>query len=147
MPDGMGGAGIGAGGGAVMGAVMYALNQFLGAGRAIKTMDTSITEWRKEVDKDLENLVAMVRTLHDWHSVADPEDPAGKIWYFGVAPRRILRALDDRVGRLVDLTGKVVDRFDQYNKTTEQLITVIESLKKDIDALGLMVGRIDRGGM
>ena len=150
MPDGTGGAAIGAGGGAVVGAVMYALNQFLGSGRAVKGLDTSLTETRTQLEKDLAALMVelkfvshRVSRIHDWHDVSDPEDPAGKIWYFSVALRTTLKALTDRVGRLVDLIDKVVRRFDQYNATTEKLITVVEGLQKDVQALGLMVANLD----
>lgn len=151
MPDGIGGAGIGAGGGAVAAAVVYALDRWLGSGRAVKNLDDRFKELREALQTDISSLrqlaeraTAFAERLHDWHNVADPDDPSGKLWYFSVSMRRLLDSLQTKVSKLLELLDQLVRRFDKYNNTMEKLITVVEQLQKDVNALGLMVSGMNR---
>jgi len=151
MPDGMGGAGIGAGGGAAAAAIVYALDRIFGSGKAVKNLDDRFKELREALEKDIDSLrtlaeraTAFAEKLHDWHNVADPDDPSGKLWYFSVSLRRHIDSLQAKVSKLLELLDQLVRRFDKYNNTMEKLITVVEQLQKDVNALGLMVSGINR---
>lgn len=152
MPDGLGGAGIGAGGGAAAAAVAYVLDKIYGSGKSAKNFNEQFREFRDELEKGLAGLVklseranVMAQKLLDWHDVNDPDDPAGKIWYFSVSLRKVLATLDTRVSRLLELLDDLVRRFDRYNETLEKLITVTEKLQTDVSALGIVVSGMDRG--
>lgn len=142
MPDGLGGAGVGAGGGAAVAAIAYLLDRTFGSGRAVKNLDERFKELRESIEGDISKLstlaekaIGFAERLHDWHNVADPEDPAGKIWYFSVAQRRLLASMQAGVEKLLELLGELIQRFDKYNTTMERLITVVEKLQQDVNAL------------
>lgn len=159
MPDGMGGAGIGAGGGALAAAVVYALDKFVGSGKAVKTLDEKfksfderLVELKTKIEGDVgdlkklaERATQFAERLYDWHNIADPDDPSGRIWYFSVALRKLLASLETKISKLLDLLERLVVRFDKYNTTLENLITVTEKLQADVNALGLLVAGLDRG--
>ena len=151
MPDGMGGAGIGAGGGAIAAIVAYTLDKTLGSGRAVKSLDEKFAELKAWLEADIQSLTKIAeRTARftektfEMHDVADPDDPSGRIWYFSVGLRNNMKSLSERVSKLVDLIEKLVSRFDQYNQTMEKLIRVVEQLQKDVSALGVMISATSR---
>jgi len=151
MPDVLGGAGLGAGGGAIAAAVVYAMDRAFGSGRTIKHLDDKVRELREDLSEEigairraLERVAGHVQRLHDWHDVADPDDPSGKLWYFSVALRRAIDTLGRKVSRLLELLDDLVRRFDRYNETMERLITVVEKLRRDVDALGVVVAGMDQ---
>ena len=90
-------------------------------------------------------LSTVLQKLLDWHDIDDPDDPAGKIWYFSVALRRVMGTLDTRVSRLLELLDDLTRRFDKYNETLEKLITVTEKLQANVSALSIVISGIDRG--
>lgn len=136
----LGGAGIGAGGGAVAATVAYLLDRFFGSGRSLKTMEEKLDAVRGMVDR----AVVVVEKLQDWHNIPDPDDPAGKIWYFSVALRRILEKMQAGINKLLELLAELIQRFDRYNQTMASLITVVEKLQRDVSALGILVSGMDR---
>ncbi len=151
MADPTGGIGLGVGGGAAVGAIAYILDKVVGSGRQLKTFDASLKELREHLEKNLlkelgdirklaERSSAFTEKLHDWHSVSDPDDPAGKIWYFSVGLRRAMSDMQTGVGKLLDLLRELIQRFDRYNETTVKLISVVESLQRDVEGL------VDRRG-
>jgi hypothetical protein len=151
MPDGMGGAGIGAGGGAAAATIVYALDRIFGSGKAARNLEERIREFRENVEREIKEMRSVVERaagisdkLFDWHNIADPDDPSGKLWYFSVALRRAIESLQAKTQRLLDLLDQLVRRFDQYNTTTERLIIVVESLQRDVSALGILVSGMDR---
>jgi hypothetical protein len=142
------GIGLGAGGGAIAGAVAFTLDRMFGSGRSVKTLDASFKELKDEVTKigsSFDGTVEKIERLFDWHSVADPDDPAGKIWYFSVAQRKTLDSMQAGVSRLLVLLGELIQRFDRYNTTMDRLIVVVEKLQTDVNGLGLSVASLDRG--
>lgn len=151
MADPTGGLGIGAGGGAAAAAIVYLLDRVLGSGKIVKTLDESFKEFREALEDDLADIrrlgernTAFTEKLLDWHDVQDPEDPAGKIWYFSVSLRKLLASMQAGVNKLLELLGELIQRFDKYNETMAKMITVVEQLQKDVAALGLVVNGMDR---
>ncbi len=151
MPDGMGGAGIGAGGATAAAVVAFVVDKAFGSGRTLKSIDERFVELKKWLDDDIDALTKfaemtsrLVERLYDMHDVADPEDPSGKIWYFSVGLRSNMKSLSERVSKLVDLIDMVVGRFDQYNRTLEKLIKVVDKLQSDVSALGVIISATNR---
>lgn len=151
MPDGMGGASIGAGGATAAAIVAYVLDKAFGSGRSLKSIDDKFADLKKWLDDDIEHLTKLaentsrhVERVFDMHNVVDPEDPSGYIWYFSVGLRGSIRSLSERVSNMVGLLSKVVDRFDQYNKTLEKLIAIVEKLQADVSALGVIISTTSR---
>lgn len=141
------GIGLGAGGGAIAGAVVYALDRAFGSGRAVKSLDRNFKELRDDIaalSKLFGETSERVARLFDWHSVTDPDDPAGKIWYFSVATRKLLTTMQAGVDRLLELIGELIQRFDKYNATMERLIDVVEQLQQNVNGLGVIVSGLDR---
>jgi hypothetical protein len=152
MPDGMGGAGIGAGGGAAAAGLALIIDKLFGSGRAVKSIDTQFQELGQKIEDELNKIVEkatstaeLVSKLVDWHAVSDPDDPAGKIWYFSVGLRSCMKSLEARTAKLLDLLEELVRRFDRYNETLAKLVTVTEKLDKNVSALGVMVAADRRG--
>lgn len=157
MADPTGGLGLGLGGGAAVGAIAYVLDKMVGSGRQLKAFDTSLKELREHLEKNLlkefgdlrklsERATGLVEKLHDWHNVSDPDDPAGKIWYFSVGLRRALTDMQSGVGKLLDLLRELVSRLDRYNETIVKLITVLDVLQRDVERLQASVSELDRRG-
>lgn len=153
MADPVGGLGLGAGGGAAAAALVYIFDRILGSGKVVKTLDESFKDFRESLEDDLMDLrrlaernTSFAEKLHDWHDIQDPEDPAGKIWYFSVGLRKILASMQNGVDKLLELLGKLIQRFDRYNETTIKLISVVEQLQKDVASLGALIRDDRRGG-
>lgn len=145
------GLGLGAGGGAAAGLAVYLLDRLLGSGRAVKTLDQSFRELREALEADLasirtlgERANVIAQKLLDWHDVTDPDDPAGKIWYFSVGLRRLLTSMQAGVDKLLQLIGELIQRFDRYNETMLKLITVVERLQTEVSSLSALVNNLDR---
>jgi hypothetical protein len=151
MPDGMGGAGIGAGGGAIAAAIAYALDKAFGSGKTARLLENKFNELKEIVTREhgitqeqVASILAATMRLVDWHNVTDPDDPAGKIWYFSVGLRRTLMVMQHGVDKLMELIDRLIDRFDLYNRSIERLVVVIEALQKDVDGLGVLVASMER---